>query len=216
MVPPEAASFAREVVAAARPTSKARAKALLYAASRAGAFALSRGLELRAELVLCPSVVEPTPARRMRASALICLGAGAGLVGAHLRGLRGADVTCRSGGVVAVVRGQRPRVVPVLARYHARLLEAAAFAGEGLIAGRPGRNVTSGLVASLAGGQDLPRLEPGRLRATWLAEVARLVGLRAFMDAAGVVCSQRLGDIVAGLPALGEGSAVTLLGGAPC
>ena len=37
--------------------------------------------------------------------------------------------------VVVTVRGARPRTVPVLARYHARLLAAARFAGAGLICG---------------------------------------------------------------------------------
>ena len=46
--------------------------------------------------------------------------------------------------------------------------------------------------------------------------LARSTGLRAFMDAAGVECSQRLGDIVAGLPALDEAESVRLLGGRSC
>jgi hypothetical protein len=35
---------------------------------------------------------QSTLARRMRATALICLGAGAGLIGSELRRLRGEDV----------------------------------------------------------------------------------------------------------------------------
>jgi hypothetical protein len=73
--------------------------------------------------------------------------------------------------------------------------------------------VASALVASLAGGADLARLEQARLRATWLSELAGLIGLPAFMAAAGVNCSQRLGDIVAGLPALDETETIKLLGG---
>jgi hypothetical protein len=46
-------------------------------------------------------------------------------------------VACRAGGVVVQVRGRRARVVPVLARYHARLVAAARFAGAGLICGGP-------------------------------------------------------------------------------
>ena len=61
---------------------------------------------------------QPTLARRMRASGLVCLGAGAGLTGADLRAVRGTDVACRSGGVIVQVCGARPRAVPVLARYH--------------------------------------------------------------------------------------------------
>src|SRR6266566_675614 len=71
---------------------------------------------------------QPTPQRRMRAAGLVCLGAGAGLIRADLRAVRGTDVICRSGGVMVQVRGARPRAVPVLARYHERLLAAARFA----------------------------------------------------------------------------------------
>jgi integrase len=69
---------------------------------------------------------QPTPARRMRAAGLICLGAGAGLIRADLRDVHGTDVRCRSGGVIVTVRGgARPRAVPILARYHGRLLARA-------------------------------------------------------------------------------------------
>ena len=71
----------------------------------------------------------------MRAGGLVCLGAGAGLIRADLRDVRGSDIICRSGGVIVEVRGNRPRVVPVLARYHDLLLASAAFAGSALITG---------------------------------------------------------------------------------
>jgi len=158
---------------------------------------------------------QPTRERRMRAVGLVCLGAGAGLIRGDLREVRGTDVACRSGGVVVTVRGARPRTVPVLARYHARLLAAAAFTGTALICGgaAPGRrNITSPLITALDGGTGLPRLDTSRLRATWLAEVAQLLGLATFMQAAGISCSQRLGDLVAGLEPSGEADAVRLLG----
>jgi len=41
---------------------------------------------------------QPTMGRRMRAAGLVCLGAGAGLIRADLRDVRGPDVACRSGG----------------------------------------------------------------------------------------------------------------------
>ncbi|MGO9778303.1 MAG: hypothetical protein ACLPKE_28890 [Streptosporangiaceae bacterium] len=145
---------------------------------------------------------QPTMGRRMRAAGLVCLGAGGGLIRSDLRDVRGTDVACRSGGVVVTVRGTRPRAVPVLARYHALLLAAARSAGTGLVCGGadPGRrNLTNPLTAALDGGTGLPRLDTSRLRATWLAEVAELLGLATFMHAAGISCSQRLGDLVAGL-----------------
>ena len=104
----------------------------------------------------------------------------------------------------------------MLARYHDRLLAAARFAGAGPVTGGtdPGRrNITTPLIRSLSGGAGLPRLDTSRLRATWLAEVAGLLGLATFMHAAGISCSQRLGDLVAGLEPAGEAEAVRLLGG---
>jgi integrase len=281
MVPAEAAVFARQVVAAAGPTRRARARALLFAASRAASFAVAVGLELCPDVVFHPAVIErfivanagvfsaptartlrtncralarvfdqapapvhlprerakapysrteisaylaladaqPTASRRLRAGAVICLGAGAGLVGADLAGVRGTDVVARSGGVVVEVRGLHPRSVPMLGRFHARAVASAAFARPGYLIGgteRSRRNVASVLVASLSGGADLARLEVARLRSTWLAELAAAIGLKAFMAAAGVDISQRLGDIAAGLAPLPEAEAVGLLGGRSC
>jgi integrase len=158
---------------------------------------------------------QPTAARRMRAAGLVCLSAGAGLIRSDLRQVRGSDVACRSGGVLVTVRGARPRVVPVLARYHQRLLASAAFASGNLVTGGtdPARhNVTNPLARSLAGGTGLPPLDTSRLRATWLADCATLIGLPAFMRAAGITCSQRLGDIIATLEPADEATAVALLG----
>jgi integrase len=158
---------------------------------------------------------QPARERRMRAAGLICLGAGAGLIRGDLREVRGTDVACRAGGVIVTVRGARPRTVPVLSRYHSRLLAAAAFAGTGLVCGGidPGRrNLTNPLIRALDGGSGLPRLDTSRLRATWLADCAELPGLATFMHAAGISCSQRLGDLVAGLEPGAEAGAVRLLG----
>jgi integrase len=166
---------------------------------------------------LALAAAQPTRERRMRASALVCLGAGAGLIRGDLRGVRGADVARRPGGVVVAVTGPRARAVPVLSRYHRPLLAASRFAGDGLVCGGddPGRrNLTSRLIAALDGGGGLPRLDTSRLRATWLADCGELLGLATFMAAAGISCSQRLGDLVAGLEPAGEAEAVRLLGGA--
>jgi integrase len=161
---------------------------------------------------------QPTEGRRMRASGLICLGAGAGLIGADLRAVTGRHIMARSGGLIVEVTARQARRVPILVAYHDRLGEAAGFFEGRFIVGGVDlarRNVTTPLISSLSGGTDLPRLELGRLRSTWLAAVTQAIGLRAFMDAAGIACSQRLGDIIAGLPPAGEETAVALLGGRP-
>jgi integrase len=170
--------------------------------------------EIDAYLAL--AATQPTPSRRMRASGLIALGAGAGLIGADLRGVRGVDVIARSGGLVVVVGGKKPRVVPVLARYHDVLGQSATFAGAHYVVGGndPARhNVTTPLISSLSGGVDLARLDAGRLRASWLSACAEAIGLSSFMAAAGITCSQRLGDIAAGVPTRSEARTVALLGG---
>ena len=277
-----AADFTREVVARAGPATPARAKALLFAASRLACFAERVGLELEPRVVLCEATVErfvlvgcpavspatrrtlrtnlralaraierypgpsavplarerakrpysltevdgflrlaaaqSTRARGLRASALICLGAGAGIISGELRHVRGSDVVERSGGVLVKVAGARSRAVPVLERYHERLLEAAAFAGDRFIIGGRNpdrRNVTDTLSAALSADVSLPRLQAGRLRSTWLVECARAIGLGVFMQAAGVSCSQRLGDLTAQLPQATEHELVALLGATP-
>ncbi len=279
-VSPQAAAFARDVIAAVAPQERERAKNLLWAAGKLAGYAIGLGLDPVPGVVLHPSVAErftrcapglspvarrtlrtnlrftgrrvvphlypadlalprerakapyspaeiggylaladaqPTTERRMRAAGLVCLGAGAGLIRGDLRDVRGSDVACRSGGVVVTVRGARPRAVPVLARYHGPLLAAARSARGGLVCGGsdPGRrNITSPLIRALDGGTGLPRLDTSRLRATWLAGCAEHLGLATFMHAAGISCSQRLGDLVAGLEPAGEAEAVRLLGGA--
>lgn len=158
---------------------------------------------------------QSTHARRMRAQALVCLGAGAGVIAGELRHVRGSDVVCRSGGVLVHINGARARAVPVLERYHERLLDAAAFAGgRYAIGGRDPdrRNVTDTLSAALSSDPSLPRLQAGRLRSTWLVACAARIGLGAFMHAAGIACSQRLGDLAAGLPDVPESELVALLG----
>jgi integrase len=268
-------------VGQACPASPARAKALLFAASRLAAFGQSVGLELCGAVLLDHSVIErfilcgcrslspatrrtlranlrflaraleahpqpaatalprerakppysqaeielflvaagtlSTPARAMRASALICLGAGAGLVGSELRHIRGGDVSERHRGVLVAVSGPKARTVPVLAGFHEPLLAAAALAKDGyMLGGRdPDRKNLTCEISVLFCDEALPRLDTGRLRSTWLARAAAHIGLPAFMAAAGVACSQRLGDIAASLPAPSEAEMVALLGGSP-
>jgi integrase len=279
-VSPQAAAFARDVIARVAPEGRERAKNLLWAAGKLADYGIGLGLEAVPEVLLHPSAAErftrcapglsgaarrtlrtnlrfigrrvvphlypadlplprerarqpysaaeiggflaladaqPTAERQMRAAGLVCLGAGAGLIRADLRDVRGSDVTRRSGGVVVTVRGARARTVPVLARYQGRLLAAARFAGDGLVCGgaeHGRRNLTGRLAASLDGGSGLPRLDTSRLRATWLADCGELLGLATFMRAAGISCSQRLGDLVACLEPGGEAEAVRLLGAA--
>jgi integrase len=164
------------------------------------------------------AAAQPTVARRMRAAALVCLGAGAGIVAGELRHLHGGDVIARDGGLIVRVGGRRARVVPVLTGYHQPLSEAARFAGSGLICGgrEPGRrNISDELCRALSADRSLPRLQPGRLRSTWLLSCARQIGLGAFMQAAGIRCSQRLGDLAARLHTASDAELIARLAGGP-
>jgi integrase len=170
--------------------------------------------EIDAYLAL--AAAQPTLARRRRTVGFIALAAGAGLTGADLRGVRGIDVVERSGGLVVEVGGHKPRVVPVLARYHEPLLESAAFIGEDMVVGGDDpwrRNVTGPLLSSLAGGMDLERIDAGRLRANWLLHCADAIGLSSLMSVAGFTTSQQLNEIALLVPPKSEVEIVALLGG---
>jgi hypothetical protein len=158
---------------------------------------------------------QPTESRRQRLVALLCLGLGAGLDGVDLRHLCGHHIIERSGGVVVVVSGPRARTVPVLARYQDRLLVAAGHAGERFICGgeaQDRKNVTARLVGKLAGGEDLPRLEVSRLRATWLAEVAARFHIPVLLEVTGLKTSSRLGVLAGDAQESEEPEVVTLFG----
>ena len=161
---------------------------------------------------------QPTAARRMRAAGLVCLGAGAGLIRADLRAVRGTDVICRSGGlIVAGARrpaaggaGPVPLPRPAAGRGALRRDRAGLRRGRSRppehhhpadpVAGRRDRAAPAGHVPAA-------RHLAGR-------DCAELLGLATFMHAAGITCSQRLGDLLAGLEPAGEADAVRLLGAA--
>ena len=181
-VRPEAAAFARAVVAKVGPESRERAKALLHASSRLAAFGCSIGLAMDPDVLFEPSLIErfvlgstsalspssrrtvrsnlrffarrvpsvvpagpvalpramprpptapleidaylalakaqPTVSKNMPLTGLICLGAGAGLVGKDLRFVRGRRRRLSIWRPCRHRLWRRPRVVPVLTRYH--------------------------------------------------------------------------------------------------
>jgi len=166
------------------------------------------------EALFALAAAQPARARRQQLVGLLCLGLGAGIEREDLRHITGNHVVCRSGGVVVIVEGRRPRVVPVLARYHAPLLGAARHAGSGYVCGGSDphrRNLTANLLGRIDGDAGV-RLEVGRLRASWLCEQIGRLGVPALLAAAGISCSQHLGDIAAHLAVPDEDGLVALLG----
>jgi hypothetical protein len=61
--PPQAAEFARQVVAACGPLGRDRAKNLLWAAGKLAAYGTGLGLEAVPEVLLHPSVIERSAPR---------------------------------------------------------------------------------------------------------------------------------------------------------
>ena len=144
----------------------------------------------------------------MRAAGLVCLGAGAGLIRGDLRDVRGSDVACRSGGVV-VYRARRP---PAHGAGAGPLPRPAAGRGAvrrdraGLRRGRSRPPEPDEPADQRAGRRERACpgwTPPGCARPGW-PDCAELLGLATFMHAAGISCSQRLGDLVAGLEPAGE------------
>src|SRR5262249_58128681 len=114
----------------------------------------------------------PPGGGRWGGAGLVGWGAGAGVPRSDLRTAGGTAIVRRPGGVMAAVRGRAPRAVPVLARYHAPLQEAAAFADGNFVTGgtEPERgNITSPLTRSLAGGGGRPAPDASTPRPTRLA-----------------------------------------------
>jgi integrase len=158
---------------------------------------------------------QSTPERVARLTGLLCLGLGAGLEASDMRLVRGNDIVERSGGLVVCVGGAKARLVPVLERFGRRLRASATFAGGGFVVGGnvPGRkNITSALVATMDVGR-LDRLEIPRLRATWLAEHIRRLGLDALVAAAGLTSSSRVVELAVSMGPPDEAQVMTVLQG---
>jgi len=182
------------------PLPRSRAKAP-YSAKEVGAY-------------LALATAQPTEARRQRLTGLLCLGLGAGIQAAELRYVTGTHVYRSGGALVVKVEGRRARTVPVLSRYNEPLEASASYAGASFVCGGvlPTRkNLTTPLLKTTAGGRDLPRLDIGRLRATWLCEQLERLGVPELLRAAGVTHSQRIWDLVAMLGPASEAAMIQRL-----
>jgi hypothetical protein len=197
-VSPEAAAFARDVIKAVAPAGRERAKNLLWAAG----YAASTGLELVPGVVLHPSTAE-----RFTRCAPGLSGAARRTLRTNLRFIGRRVVPQLYPGDLPLPRDRArapcspAQVAGFLALADAQPTMERRMRAAGLVC------LTSRLVAALDGGGGLPRLDTSRLRATWLADCGELLGLAAFMHAAGISCSQRLGDLVAGLEPAGKAAA---------
>ena len=159
---------------------------------------------------------QTTRARRRATTALTLLGAGAGLDGRWARTVRGTDVRRDGGGGVVQVGSPRAREVPVLAEFEDELLALAADAGDEYLVGghTTHRNRTNEICAKFEEGHNHPRLEPKRLRSTWI--VAHLtIGTRLpeLLEAAGTSRIETFDDLLRYVPPMGRRAARRMLRG---
>lgn len=121
-----------------------------------------------------------------RLTAIVALGAGAGLRAREIRLVSASDLQPTSRGLMVVVRDRRfPRTILIRRRFADTLVDVySRYPDRPLFPG--GERVPSNAIRDLSGGRDLPRLEFIRLRATWITAMQRGMGVAAFLYAAGV------------------------------
>jgi hypothetical protein len=160
---------------------------------------------------------QSTPSRRRATTALLLLGAGAGLDGRWARTVHGTDVRMISGIALVRVGSPRPREVPVLAAYEDDLLALAVEAGEEYLVGgtTTHRNRTNEIAERFEDGHRHPKLQPSRLRSTWIVTHLTMgTRLPELLDAAGTRRIETFDDLLQYVPAISRSVAVMALRGA--
>lgn len=145
-----------------------------------------------------------TPMRRDRMIAAVCLGVGVWLNDGELQLIRGEDVYDHEGLTVVHISGRRERVAPVREKYARPLNEVMdRYRGRYLFGdgnNPPSRNVVNWFFSNLDDDPGLPKLEPRRLRATWLAHALAGIGFDAVVAMTGLRDSHLFCDVLKFLP----------------
>jgi integrase len=133
---------------------------------------------------------QSTPSRRANANILMSAGAGAGLTASEIGELRTTDVQIDTAGVQLIVRGERPRTVPVLAEWESAFALRVGDLRSGSYLFRENHsqfypNLISNFVARSARVGVKPQTQ--RLRATWVVRhLSAGTPVSALLKAAGV------------------------------
>jgi hypothetical protein len=160
---------------------------------------------------------QATSARLRAGQALIALGVGAGLDGRWSTRVAGEDIVCQDGLVFVRVGEPSARVVPVLARWEAVILDLAGSAGDEFLVG--GRSLAINRAGDLARkfvvGHRHPKLSAPRLRSTWLLHhLTAGTRLPELARAAGMVGVTVLSDLLPEVALLPDRQAAVMLRGA--
>jgi len=160
-----------------------------------------------------------TPAKRQAARAFVALGAGAGLDGRWVTQVRAEDIVIDGQVVLVRVGEPAPRLVPVLARWEAEVMDLASLAEDQFLVGgySTSRNRASALTSGLVVPPGHPRLSAARLRSTWLlGHLNAGTRLPELAAAAGLQGVTVLSDVLRDVAPMSEPEARRLLRGTVC
>lgn len=133
---------------------------------------------------------QSTPARRANAWVLLATGAGAGLAASEIGELRVGDIRVDGNGVLLVVTGERPRVVPVLREWEQVLADRTRTLGPDRFAFRENHAANyPNLIANFIDRSQVVGVKPKsqRLRATWIVRhLDAATPVVPLMQAAGI------------------------------
>lgn len=144
---------------------------------------------------------QPTARLCRDLSAVVGMGAGAGLDSIDQRGIQVGHVADLgpARGLEIHVQQPRPRIVPVRASLEHLLRVAIEDRphDELLIGVKPDRRNTAAAVIARAALYRVPHIEPARLRATWIADLMTdSVPLGVLLQAAGLLSARTLADLL--------------------
>jgi hypothetical protein len=148
---------------------------------------------------------QSTAERRRRATALIALGAGAGLDGRWCTKIKPQDLRRTASELMVRVGAPCPRIVPVLASFEADLENLRLSSADEVVVGGAYhlKNRASDLAARLDRAPGCPRLSSSRLRSTWLVHHLILgTRLPELAEAAGLAGVTVLSDLLEFVPRL--------------
>ena len=143
---------------------------------------------------------QPTASRQRQLCAVVGLGLGAGLDSTDLKSLHARAITSHgTDGLQVEVGGARPRTVVIDPEFVELVRAGIAGLRPGeLVIGKKSdrRNIAARVIEQAEIGGNAPKIEQGRLRATWLAhKISQPLPLLTILDAAGLRSVQTLVDI---------------------
>lgn len=143
--------------------------------------------------------VQPTEARQRDLAIVVALSSGAGLDSVDMRDLLTDHIEdLGEAGIRIHVQGPRPRIVVLRRSFESMLRDAVTDmpAGQLLLGREQDRRNTAARATERAALHNVPRIEPARLRATWLSDLMTdPIPLAVILQAAGLRSARTLAEL---------------------